>query len=255
MNIGRIYNNNDGRNFSYVVDNGKSAYVIDPYRSQLVINYLEEKGLKLEAIINTHDHHDHTHGNYDLIDYTDNCCQVVAHPESTIDEAPEQLRDGSFLDLCCEKELIRVVYTPGHTMSHLSLFFFDPQRGGKSRAVFCGDTLFTAGVGNCHNGGDVTTLYHTLKKYFYCLPSSTKIYPGHEYWHNNLNFTLSLEDDNQKARDILSRLNDDPAQALVSSIAIEREVNPFFRLDRHRLADESELDTFIRLRAMRDKWQ
>src|SRR3546814_16763655 len=46
--------------------------------------------------------------------------------------------------------------TPGHTMSHVCLL-----SRGDQPALFCGDTLFNAGAGNCHNGGHPSELYQT----------------------------------------------------------------------------------------------
>ena len=47
--------------------------------------------------------------------------------------------------------------TPGHTRSHVCLLAH-----GDAPALFCGDTLFNAGAGNCHNGGDPGLLYETF---------------------------------------------------------------------------------------------
>ena len=47
--------------------------------------------------------------------------------------------------------------TPGHTRAHVCLLAH-----GDAPALFCGDTLFNAGAGNCHNGGDSGLLYETF---------------------------------------------------------------------------------------------
>ncbi|MEL0112401.1 MAG: hypothetical protein VW835_11780, partial [Rickettsiales bacterium] len=47
--------------------------------------------------------------------------------------------------------------TPGHTMSHVCLLSHTDQP-----ALICGDTMFNAGAGNCHNGGHPAELYHTF---------------------------------------------------------------------------------------------
>ena len=73
-------------------------------------------------------------------------------------------------------------------------------------ALFCGDTLFNAGAGNCHNGGHPAELYKTFDEQLARLPSSTLIYPGHDYVENNLRFTLDCEPDNKKAREMLDKL-------------------------------------------------
>src|SRR3546814_6653314 len=74
--------------------------------------------------------------------------------------------------------------TPGHTMSHVCLL-----SRGDQPALFCGDTLFNAGAGNCHNGGHPSELYQTFAGQLAKLPDDTLIYPGHDYIGNNLRFT------------------------------------------------------------------
>jgi hydroxyacylglutathione hydrolase len=70
--------------------------------------------------------------------------------------------------------------TPGHTMCHICLRSHTEQP-----ALFSGDTMFNAGVGNCHNGGDPATLYQTFAQQLHGLPDNTLVYPGHDYLENN----------------------------------------------------------------------
>ncbi len=58
--------------------------------------------------------------------------------------------------------------TPGHTMSHVCLLSHTDQP-----ALFCGDTLFNAGAGNCHNGGHPEALYKTFSEQLAKLPDDT----------------------------------------------------------------------------------
>ena len=55
-------------NYSYLIidDANNSACVIDPSESQPIINFLENKNIKLKYILNTHHHYDHIGGNKDL---------------------------------------------------------------------------------------------------------------------------------------------------------------------------------------------
>ena len=89
---------------------------------------------------------------------------------------------------------LEVLDTPGHTMCHVCLRSHTDQP-----ALFCGDTLFNAGAGNCHNGGHPAELYKTFSEQLARLPASTLIYPGHDYIENNLRFTLDREPDNRSA--------------------------------------------------------
>jgi hydroxyacylglutathione hydrolase len=134
-------------------------------------------------------------------------------------------------------------------------------------ALFCGDTLFNAGAGNCHNGGHPQAMYETFSRQLQGLPASTRVYPGHDYIDNNLRFTLDREPDNEAAQRLLQRLSgQDPAQAYVSTLAVEREVNTFLRLSsptviaklREAFPDlpdaPDERTVFVKLRELRNGW-
>src|SRR5262247_609524 len=100
-----------------------------------------------------------------------------------------------------------------------------------SPATFSGDTLFNAGAGNCHNGGHPQQLYETFSQQLTRLPETTRVYPGHDYLANNLRFTLDREPDNAQAANVLARYGaHDPANAHVTTLAEEKEINTFFRL-------------------------
>ncbi len=102
---------------------------------------------------------------------------------------------------------------------------------GDHPALFSGDTLFNAGAGNCHNGGNPEDLYATFADQLAKLPENTKIYPGHDYIENNLKFTLAREPDNSAARDLLPKVaGHDPATSIVTTLAQEKHVNTFMRL-------------------------
>ncbi len=152
--------------------------------------------------------------------------------------------------------------TPGHTMSHVCLLSRTDQP-----ALICGDTLFNAGAGNCHGGGHPVELYNTFASQLAKLPDDTLIYPGHDYILNNLRFTLDREPDNDKAKNLLGEVEgQDENQPLVTTLALEKEVNAFFRLHspsviaRLRdsfpdLPDAPDAQTvFVKLRELRNSW-
>ena len=156
---------------------------------------------------------------------------------------------------------IEVLDTPGHTMSHICLLV-----RGDQNSLFCGDTLFNAGVGNCHNGGDPISLYKTFYNQLINLDKKTRIYPGHDYLKNNLEFTLSLEPENKFALELLKKAkNENFSTKYVSSLENEYNVNTFFRLKERsiinsikalgeELPDNSPKDIFLALRRLRNKW-
>jgi hydroxyacylglutathione hydrolase len=134
-------------------------------------------------------------------------------------------------------------------------------------ALFCGDTLFNAGAGNCHNGGHPDALYQTFSGQLARLQAGTLVYPGHDYIENNLRFTLSREPDNRRAQEMLDKLKgQDPSRAYVSTLGVEMEINAFFRLTSPSviaklreafpdLPDNPDPRTvFLKLRELRNKW-
>ncbi len=147
-------------------------------------------------------------------------------------------------------------------MSHICLLSHTDQP-----ALFSGDTLFNAGAGNCHNGGHPEQLYETFEQQLAKLSDDTLIYPGHDYLVNNLNFTLDREPDNAVARQMKSDYeNQDPDDALVTTLAQEREINTFFRLDSPSVIEKLQEDfpgigdspdpktVFLKLRELRNSW-
>src|SRR5258706_15395970 len=100
-------------------------------------------------------------------------------------------------------------------MAHICL-----RAHGDHPALFCGDTLFNAGAGNCHNGGHPAELYKTFSHQLARPSPATLIYPGPDHPENKLRFTLSREPDNGRAQEMLSKLaNQDPASAYGSTLA------------------------------------
>jgi hydroxyacylglutathione hydrolase len=147
-------------------------------------------------------------------------------------------------------------------MSHICLL------GHNERpALFSGDTLFNAGAGNCHNGGHPDELYETFDSQLERLPDDTRVYPGHDYLINNLRFTLDREPDNEAAKRMLARYeHQDPNDAVVTTLAEEKEFNTFFRLQNPTIVarlreafpelgdDPSPKQVFLALRELRNAW-
>lgn len=141
---------------------------------------------------------------------------------------------------------------------------------GKSKAIFTGDTLFNAGVGNCYRGGDPEILARTILEQIYPLENEIVLYPGHDYLESNLKFTLSLDPSNQYAIDTLKesdRLQKD-VEFLTTTLGKEKKINTFLQCDRpskdllENLRKKSTLhvtkndpkSVFVSLRSLRDHW-
>lgn len=263
MIVEQIWTGNAYRNFNYLIACPETgdALAIDPLDFNKCLAVAKDRGWKITQILNTHEHGDHIGGNKGIVAATG--ASIIAHANAR-DRIPDMSRGvgagdiisvGKTVDLEC-------LDTPGHTMSHICLLSKTDQP-----ALFSGDTLFNAGAGNCHNGGHPNELYDTFQDQLQKLEDNTQIYPGHDYLINNLQFTIDREPDNDTAKQMLADYeSQDPDDALVTTLAQEREVNTFFRLDSPsviarlqeqfpEIGDQPDARTvFLKLRELRNSW-
>jgi hydroxyacylglutathione hydrolase len=261
--VKQIWTGNSYRNFNYLIACAETgeALAVDPLDHEKCVRAAQEAGWTVTQILNTHEHRDHTGGNGAMVQKTG--AKILAHKNAKdkIADMSRGLSAGDVIKVGKTVEL-EALDTPGHTMSHVCLLSHTDQP-----ALFCGDTLFNAGAGNCHNVGHPSELFKTFSEQLAKLPETTLIYPGHDYIENNLRFTLDREPDNKGAQAMLERLKgQDPGRAYVTTLAEEREINTFFRLSsptviaklREAFPDLAEnpdqRTVFLKLRELRNKW-
>jgi hydroxyacylglutathione hydrolase len=267
MIIERLWPANAWRNYHYLIacEETGEALAVDPLDWALCERTARERGWTITQILNTHEHGDHIGGNEPLRAATG--ARVLAHAGASdrIAGVDRGLKHGDLVKVGRSVEL-ECLDTPGHTRSHLCLLM----RGRSTHAppeLLCGDTLFNAGAGNCHNGGDPELLYLTFVQRLAPLPDATRIHPGHDYLARNLAFTLNREPNNRDAADLLSNVQSaDGARAPVTTLRDERRINTFFRLqnptvieglrkDFPDLPDQPDPKTiFLKLRELRNRW-
>ena len=263
MIVERIWTGNAYRNYNYLIACPESgeALAIDPLDHAKCLAAAKDKGWQITQVLNTHEHLDHTGGNAEVIAATG--AKLIAHHRAGariagVDrgvKAGDVIKVGRTVELEC-------MDTPGHTMCHVCL-----RSHGDRPALFSGDTLFNAGAGNCHNGGNVEALYESFVEQLARLPDETEVYAGHDYIENNLKFTLAREPDNDAARAMLPGVTGhDPASARVNTLGDEKQVNTFLRLRSPSviaalrvafpdLPDDPDPKTvFIKLRELRNSW-
>lgn len=263
MLIEQIWTGNAYRNFNYLVACPETgdALAIDPLDFEKCLAKAAAEDWTITQILNTHEHGDHTGGNKAMVAATG--ARIIAHENAAgrIPNVDIGVRAGHVVEVGSSVKL-ECLDTPGHTMSHICLLSKTDEP-----ALFSGDTLFNAGAGNCHNGGHPEELYSTFARQLGQLDPRTRVYPGHDYLVNNLEFTLDREPDNAAARSMLERCrNQDPAHAYVTTLAEEHEINTFFRLDSPsviaRLQDDfpeigaspDARTVFLKLRELRNSW-
>ncbi len=261
MLVEQIWTNNAWRNFNYLIACPESgdALAIDPLNFQQCADVAASRGWKISQILNTHEHHDHIEGNDPLKALTQ--AKLLAHKDAPIENVDVRLAGGEIVKVGSTVELL-VIDTPGHTMSHICLL-----SSGSEPALFSGDTLFNAGVGNCHGGGHPEALFDTFDQCFSGLNDDTRIYPGHDYIINNLRFTLNREPGNTCAAKLLDEVMDqDLNQPLVTTMGLEKQINCFLRLGNSEIIENlyasvegfpqspQAKDVFLALRELRNHW-
>ena len=190
---------------SYVVSDvaTRRAGIVDPvldydFRSghtgtksaDKVIAYLEEQGLTVEWILETHAHADHLSGASYLrervggrIGIGENIRLVQATFKKLFNLERTFVPDGSQFDhLFQDGETFRIgavtataLLVPGHTPADMAYLLDD--------AVFVGDTLFMPDVGTARAdfpGGDAQALYGSIRRLL-ALPSKTRMFVCHDY--------------------------------------------------------------------------
>ncbi|MEJ2595642.1 MAG: MBL fold metallo-hydrolase [bacterium] len=180
---------------TYVLyDESGSCIIIDPgmdgrNEQEILVSYIDEKGLKPELVVNTHMHIDHILGNYFTTSHYG--IKLAAHRDSLqfMKTAPGQaqmfgihlddvrqvdqfLEEGSLLKF--GQSSMEILHTPGHADGSLCFY------AAADRFVISGDVLFNQSIGRTDlPTGNYETLQENIWKKLFTLPDDTVVYPGH----------------------------------------------------------------------------
>jgi hydroxyacylglutathione hydrolase len=211
-------------NYFWLFHDGARACVVDPGDAAPVSAFLKQHHLALDTILLTHHHADHTGGVNALREGTQ--AQVIGPAHETLPEpvtrvaAPERLKV-----LGIDFEVLDV---PGHTAGHIA--FYAPHLAGRP-TLFCGDTLFSGGCGRLFEGTPAQML-ESLDR-LSALPDTTQVCCAHEYTLSNLAFAKAVEPSNTVLNqhfDRCTRLRAQGQPTLPSTLAMEKQINPFLRV-------------------------
>ncbi|MDO9165283.1 MAG: hydroxyacylglutathione hydrolase [Rhodoferax sp.] len=210
-------------NYIWMLHDGHQALVVDPGDAQPVLEALQRLSVRLEAILVTHHHPDHTGGVNALREATG--AKVFGPAREVMPEPLTRLAGGNQLQSL--GLTFDVIDVPGHTAGHIAYFCANVD---EAPLLFCGDTLFSGGCGRLFEGSPAQMLasLDTLA----ALPDATRVCCTHEYTLSNLKFASAVDPTNEALADYAAKAQSLRARqqpTLPSTILMERQINPFLR--------------------------
>lgn len=242
-------------NYIWIIEDQHQAWVVDPGASEPVLLWLKQHQCTLQGILITHHHYDHTDGIEPLLAQFP---QAAVYASDLTDKpyVTQRLKQGDQITIA--DSVFHVIETPGHTLDHLSFY--------NDQALFCGDTLFSAGCGRVFEGTAQQMADSLLK--LRALDDDLLVYCGHEYTLTNINFARIAEPDNPEItkRQQSTKQKYLQHQACVPSrLGEEKQTNPFLRFDqmplsgnivhhrKHSHSPSQYFEFFAALRAWKDE--
>lgn len=180
---------------SYLIFNNlKQAALVDPgcYTEEeidQIDEIIEYCGLRLNYVLNTHCHIDHTLGNFYFT--TKYSVPLILHQKeyNILKRLPSYAKqiglkynnptfELSFVkhgdSILIGNSSLNVIETPGHSPGSIS--FLSLNEG----LLFSGDVIFRERIGKTNiPGSNYDTLVDTIEKRIFCLDEAIKIFPGH----------------------------------------------------------------------------
>lgn len=150
----------------------KEAAIIDPVLETVDrdLKLIEELGLNLVYVLDTHIHADHVTGASEIRKRTG--AKTAVSRQAGVKCVDTGLEDGQELKL--GNKTIRAIATPGHTDTCMTFAF--------EGMVFTGDALLIRGCGRTDfQQGSSDTLFESVREKLFTLPDDTVVYPGHDY--------------------------------------------------------------------------
>lgn len=160
--------------YTYLVwdETTKEAAVIDCVLEQVDrdIQHIEELGLNVKYLLETHIHADHITGAGPVRKHTHG--KIVVHKNSGSECADILAEEGDVFKL--GEQEIKVMHTPGHTNNDITYLI--------EGAAFTGDTLLVRDCGRTDfQLGSNEDMYHSLTTKLFTLPEDTLVFPAHDY--------------------------------------------------------------------------
>ena len=226
---------------------GGEAVVVDPAVAPPVQTWLEEQGLTLTAVLQTHHHADHIGGTPELLlRWPDAEVVAAANDRRRIPFQTISVADGDRLSVMGQD--VHVIDVAAHTSHHIALYVPNSADHEIGPVLFCGDTLFAGGCGRLFEGTP-SDMFQALAR-LALLPAATKVCCAHEYTENNLRWAAERCPQNadiQQRYQAVKSLRVRGELSLPSTIALEQQTNLFMQA-----ATAEELGS---LRHHKDHWR
>ncbi len=210
-------------NYVWLIHNediGETA-AVDPSVSDPVLDAAKARGWSLTQIVNTHWHPDHTGGNQGIKASTG--CTITAPAEAErVSPVDRVVAEGDRVTVAGREAVVWDI--PAHTAGHIAYYFED------EGMIFVGDTMFAMGCGRLFEG-TAEQMYSNMQR-IAALPDDVRIYCGHEYTLANARFAEQAEPGNiavKRRLEVVKLLRDQGKVTLPTTVAQERETNPFVR--------------------------
>ena len=209
-------------NYIYILHEPESqkTAVVDPALADPVNKFLEQKKLKLDFILNTHHHLDHTGGNLALQKKWGCVTAGFAKEAHRIPGLSLPLKEGDIFKL--GRAEARILFLPGHTLGHIAFCFLEQKK------LFCGDVLFGMGCGRLFEGSH-QQMWHSLQQ-VKNLPPDTWIYCAHEYTEKNSQFAFQERPKNSALKNrclVVQELRKQGKATVPFLLSEELDTNPF----------------------------
>ena len=226
-------------NYIWLIRDPASGHVavIDPGDGSAALSCASERGWRIDQVLVTHWHPDHTGGVLDVKAATGAEVWGPEAERAKFAGLDHGLAEGS--RIAVGPWIAEVWHVPGHTLGHIA--FIIPEIG----VAFVGDTLFAMGCGRLFEG--TPEQMHGSLQRLGQLPPETRVFPAHEYTLSNARFAAAISPDDC---DVTARLAEVEglrargAMTLPTTIAAERATNLFLRA--------GSVDEFAGLRAAKD---
>ena len=156
------------------------AAVVDPKLDiEEYLTLARYMGVRIEHILETHNHADHVSGHGRLAGATG--APIHVHREAEPDYDHDPFDDGWELGLGAVR--VRALHTPGHRPEHTAFALVDTARGPEPWAVLTGDSLFVGDVARPDLAVDKVLgargMFASLHDKLLRLPGECEVWPGH----------------------------------------------------------------------------